>query len=300
MGSMGSGKSNTKQTTSYNDTQTNRNVSGFNQGVSGSSQTTFDPRSREEASILGQYQDLGTTQQAFLANLMDGSLSPYTMNQGDQDLINQVFNASKDRLMTGGQEYADYLATTRGLNKSDTPVSLQAMDRFGMSLKDLEASRAQSLLDYGMQGTAMRLQGAQALPAGLGAAFLPMMQERMAGGKMNTSQNQFGSSFGDSRVTGSGTSRSDSRNVSEPSTMDQIGKGLQLGAGAAMMVGGAMTGNPLLAMGGMGMIGGGGGNPFLTSVGSGGGGGGVGSAMAGRGMGSGARWNSNFGDPRYG
>jgi hypothetical protein len=206
------------------------------QSSSGTSRTTFAPRSQAEESILGQYRGLGDTQRMFLQDLMGGK-SPYTMSETDQAMVNQSFDSANQRFMTQGKDYADYLATTRGLNKSDTPVSQQAMERFGMGLADLESQRAKAGLDYGMQGTNMRLMGAQALPAGLGAAFSPMFSERMAGGTTHTT----------------GNSRGTTTMVNSPSLMTQIGQGMSLGSqaiGLGAQIGGMAMGMP--SMPGMG------------------------------------------------
>lgn len=275
--------------------------SSSSQGSQGTNRTVFDPRTAAEQDILNQYTGLGNEQTNFLNQLMSGTNSPYTMNQADQDLVNKSFDAANQRLMVGGKDYADYLATTRGLNKSDTPVSQQAMERFGLGLSDLESARARAALDYGLQGTQMRLMGAQALPAGLGAAFLPMFNERMAGGQQQYSSSGYQNTSGQASGHDSMSGHSDTVQRDNPSIMSQIGQGLQLAAGAGLMAGGAIMGNPMMAMGGMGMLGGGGGNPFMTGIGSMTSGGGGGSLFGGGGgLSSAQKYNSDFYDPRYG
>jgi hypothetical protein len=202
---------------------------------SGSSWTTFDKASDTERNILNQYRGLGEQQLGFLNNLVNGGTSPFTLNANDQAQLDKSYQSAFDRFNLEGKDYVDYLATTRGLNKSDDPVSQQALQRYGLGMGDLLSQKANAGLNMGLQGTQMRLMGSQALPAGMGAAFSPMYNERMASGTM---QHQ---------GSGSGTSIQ----THTPSLMTQIGQGMQLAAGMGSMVGGAMMGMP--SMGGMGM-----------------------------------------------
>ncbi len=269
---MGSSKQTTNQNYSNNQTSNQRSSESWNQGATGSQQTIFDSRSNEEAAILDQYRALGESQGNFLQGLMTWQ-SPFALNDADQATLDRAYQSAMDRYRREGTDYADYLATTRGLNKSDTPVSGEAMNRFGMGLADLESQKANAALNLGLQGTQMRLMGAQSLPAGLGAAFMPMFNERMAGGRTTSSQNTFGNSSAShySNAYGSGNSTTTQRNT--PSLMSQIGQGMGLASqaiGLGAQIGGLAMGMP--TMGGMGgMMGGGGGNPFLTSMGGGGG-----------------------------
>ena len=261
---MGSSKNREVSTQNQSQTSQQSQSSQYNQGNSGSSQTIFDPRSAQEQSILNQYQGLGESQRAFLDQLMAPGASPYTMNQADQDLINQAYAGARNRMDLGFKDAVDYLSASRGMSRGSTPVSQQALDRYGAAQKDLESANAQALLDYGMQGTQARLAGAQALPAGLGAAFMPMFNERMAGGRQTYNQSSFGSNSANSSYSGNSSGRSDTTQYQNPSIMSQIQQGMGLGAGLGLMAGGAMMGNPMMAMGGMGMMSG---NPYLTASG---------------------------------
>ena len=210
-----------------------------NETSSSRSQTTFDPRSGAENQILNQYQGLGNQQLSFLNSLMSGGASPFALNPQDQAQLDQAYNSAFNRFGQEGKDYADYLATTRGLNKSDTPVSAQAMDRYGMGMADLLSQKANAGLNLGLQGTNMRMMGAQALPAGLGAAFSPRFSERMAGGI----------------TTGSGNRSGSMTMVNSPSLLTQIGQGMGIAGGIGAMGMGAMAGMPGLgaaAGGGMG------------------------------------------------
>lgn len=253
---MGSSKSSSTQNTNYNQSTSQTSNERFNQGSSGYQQTHFDPRSWQEKSILDQYQGLGDSQSEYIRNLVNGNSSPFALSEADQSLLDQSYNAARERLMLGGKDYADYLATTRGLNKSDTPVSLQAMDRFGQSLSDLESQKANAALNLGLQGNSMRFQAAQALPAGLGAAFMPMFNERMAGGRTTMGQDVYGSSNGSFYNNTSGNQNSTTTQRFTPSLMQQIGQGMSLasqGIGLGAQMYGMMSGVPTTSfLGGLG------------------------------------------------
>lgn len=209
-----------------------------NQSSEGTQQTTFANMTPQEQQILKQYQGLGDYQASFLQTLMDGSTSPFKLGQKDQEALDASYQSAFDRFGLEGKDYADYLATTRGLNKSDTPVSAQAMDRYGMGMADLLSQKANAGLNLGLQGTQMKLMGSQALPAGLGAAFSPLFSERMAGGK----------------TFSTGNSRGTSTVVNTPSLMTSIGQGMSLGQQALQLGGGiASMGMGLGGVGGAGM-----------------------------------------------
>lgn len=207
-----------------------------NQSSEGTQQAVFASMTPQERQILSQYQGLGDQQTSFLQTLMNGSTSPFALGQKDQEALDASYQSAFDRFGLEGKDYADYLATTRGLNKSDTPVSAQAMDRYGMGMADLLSQKANAGLNLGLQGTQMKLMGSQALPAGLGAAFSPLFSERMAGGKTYST----------------GNSRGTSTVVNTPSLMTQIGQGMSLGQ-QALQLGGGIASMGMGGMGGAGM-----------------------------------------------
>ena len=226
-----------------------KNTQVQNQQESSRSSYTTAPRSGSEQQILDQLQGFGNDQLSFLTSLMTGGVSPFQLGAQDQAQLDQAYGGAMNRFQTEGKDYADYLATTRGLNKSDTPVSQQAMQRYGMGMADLLSQKANAGLNMGLQGTGLRLQGTQALPSGLLGAFNPQFQERMQTGT------QLGSGSSSGRTTLTHT----------PSLMSQIGQGMSLGSqaiGLGAQIGGMAMGIPPIgAMGGMG--GGGGGNSWF-------------------------------------
>lgn len=234
-------------------------------------QTTFDPASQREQAIMNDYYGLGRTQSDYLKNLMTGGIGMYDLSAPDQQRLDEAYQSAFDRFNVQGKDYADYLSSTRGLNKSDTPVSQQAMERYGLGMSDLLSQRANAGLNLGFQGNMAKLGAVGMTPGGLNAAFAPLYNERMAGG-MTTR-------------TGKGTT--DQTTYNSPSVMQQISNGMSLGSQAIGL--GAQLGG--MFMGPMGMMGSMGGM-------AGGGGGGLGSFMPslmGKGMGSGAAANSWFG-----
>lgn len=249
--------------TSSKQTQT-ENVS-----KSGTQQTSFDPRSSEEQAILNQYRSLGDTQTGFINRLVRGGASPFELSSADQQSLDDAFASARLRFDKDWKEAGDYMSTTRGLNKSDSPVSNAMLGQYGLAMADLNSQRALAGLNLGLQGTQMKLMGSQALPAGLGATLGPLLSERMAGGMTRTTGNSSGTTT----------------NINTPSLMTSIGQGMSLGTQA-------------LALGaGIGSLGMGGG--LGSAVGGGFANSGLGglsqfATKAPTGMGSGARANSWF------
>lgn len=222
---MGSSKQRTLNTESSTSTQ----------------QTTFKPASQREQAIMDDYYGLGRTQSDFLKNFVSGGNSLYQLGDQDQQQLDQAYQSAFDRFDLQGKDYADYLASTRGLNKSDTPVSQQAMERYGMGMADLLSQRANAGLNLGFQGNMAKLGAVGMTPGGLNAAFAPMYNERMAGGM----------------TTRTGSGRSDQTTYSTPSVMSQIGQGMALGSqaiGLGAQMGGMFMGlpSPTSFMGGLG------------------------------------------------
>src|SRR6187549_3814010 len=124
---------------------------------SGFQQVSFNPRSAQEAQILNQFRGYGDQQLSFLNGLTTGGVSPFALNAADQSQLDKSYQSAFDRFNLEGKDYADYLATTRGLNKSDSPVSEQAMMRYGLGMGDLLSQKANMGLNMGLQGTGLRL-----------------------------------------------------------------------------------------------------------------------------------------------
>lgn len=194
-------------------------------------QTTFDPASHREQAIMNDYYGLGRTQSDFIKNMISGANGIYNLGDQDQQRLDEAYQSAFDRFNLQGKDYADYLSSTRGLNKSDTPVSQQAMERYGLGMADLLSQRANAGLNLGFQGNMAKLQATGMTPAGHNAAFAPLYNERMARGT----------------TTRTGSGRSDQTTYHTPSIMSQIGQGMSLGSqaiGLGAQIGGMFMGAP--------------------------------------------------------
>ena len=94
-----------------------KNTQVQNQQESSRSSYTTAPRSGSEQQILNQLQGFGNDQLSFLTSLMTGGVSPFQLGAQDQAQLDQAYGGAMNRFQTEGKDYADYLATTRGLNK---------------------------------------------------------------------------------------------------------------------------------------------------------------------------------------
>jgi hypothetical protein len=161
--------------------------SGGDNSVNNTQTTTLPTASAGELANRDAFANLGAAQNnMILSRIQDlqNGQSPYTLSTQDQALLAQSFNAATNRFQDQGRQMADYLAGSRGLRMSDTPISSQALNQFGLGLADLQGQQARATLDYGLQGNQYRTNSALGL-----AGALPMgtvfnqgnyLQERMA------------------------------------------------------------------------------------------------------------------------
>jgi hypothetical protein len=255
---MGSSKQSVQENTNQNSSQNVNQSSGetYYKNDGAQSSINFKPRSAQEAQLLNQIQGLGNEQNHFLSQLINGQSSPFQLTPQDQAQLDAAYGGAMNRFQTEGKDYADYLATTRGLNKSDTPVSQQAMERYGLGMSDLLSQKANQGLNMGLQGTGLRLQGAGSLPAGLGSAFNALYNERLAAPQTTMTSSGSGSSNStfNSNMFGNqnGTSMTTQRYT--PSLMQQIGQGMSL-ASQGIGLGAQIGGMAMSPMGGLGAAG---------------------------------------------
>lgn len=163
------------------------------QTQTGTSQTTFDPASEQEKQLLAGYSELGDEGKKTLMGLMaqaNGSGSMFALTPEDQAQLDSAYASGRLQLETGMRDYADFTAGGRGMRMSDTPVSQQALQRYGLGLAEFESQKANAGFNLGFQANqarnALGLSAASTLPAGYGAAFAPLFNERMASGKTTT------------------------------------------------------------------------------------------------------------------
>lgn len=137
------------------------------------SQTTLPKPSKGELAAVSDLTGLSADQMEWLRQAANSlqTRSPYELSPEDQAVFDQSWQGALGRLRHEGSLYAQDLASTRGLNKSDTPVSEAALRQYGLALADLESNRARSQLDLGMQGNAYRMNSALALSSAIPAAL---------------------------------------------------------------------------------------------------------------------------------
>jgi hypothetical protein len=93
---------------------------------------------RQGLAWIGEQQKAGLSDFANFARTGDYlALDPQHQAQ-----LDKAFDASRQQLQLEGKDYADFLSGSRGLRMSDTPVSQQALQRYGLGLSSLESNRA--------------------------------------------------------------------------------------------------------------------------------------------------------------
>lgn len=196
-------------------------------------QTTFNPASAEETALRQQFSGLGTQQNQALQSLLQqvsGGTSPFALSPADQAQLDQAYQGSINAYNMQAKQYADQLAGGRGMRMSDTPISAQAMQQYGLGMGDILSNKAMQGLNMGLSGNQFRantiFQGANALPSGSVAAFNPLFQERLASGTTRTQGNTSGTT------------------VSTPSLMSQIQQGIGIAGSLGSMGAGFMSGMP--------------------------------------------------------
>jgi hypothetical protein len=139
-----------------------------------------------EVALREAIEGWGGTQQAglndaanFAANGDYLALSPQS-----QATLDKAFDASRQQLELEGKDYADFLSGSRGLRMSDTPISQQALQRYGLGLSALESQRAMAGLNLGLNTNLARqtdrLNLASTLPGGTVFGHNAQMNNRLA------------------------------------------------------------------------------------------------------------------------
>lgn len=173
---------------------------------------------------------------------LDRLQNPYQLSTQEQQGINSIFDAQQSQALYNLNQQVQDMATSRGLNKYDSPVSNPLSQAVMQLQSNLAASRAGAMLDrsqnnrdYGLnlmnsignlnaQQFGMTNQINQMTPAANTALLSPLLQQRMAQGT----------------TTGSSTQT--------PSMFDTIMRGVGAAGGMMMGAGGMMSG--LGALGG--------------------------------------------------
>lgn len=233
-------------------------------------QTLIPGMGPQEQDMVNKLQQVGMSQaDAMQYVLQQGQQGTGLIGlQGsDQALLNQAFSGAESGIRRQADILGQDLAGTRGLNRSDTPVSEAVLREMLPMIQQNESAKASQSLGLGLNLAQLRqqnlqtlLQGANSSPSALAQMANRMQLERIQGAKqVGTNTQKFSSS---------------------PSLMSSIGQGIGL-VGQVAAIGanpGGFAGPPNTGSGG------GGGSPS-----SGGGGG------ASNGPGSSAnQWSTMF------
>lgn len=152
------------------------------QNVSTSRQTqrtTLNPMSGDERALSRATTDLGMEQTQALRNLMGGSfaLSPAEMAQ-----LDAMYAPQEANLRRFGQLMGQDLASTRGLNTSDTPVSEAVLREMLPAMGNLLSNKMQTGLGLGMQMKGLNLNAAMGMPGASAFNLNKLFNERLATG----------------------------------------------------------------------------------------------------------------------
>ena len=161
--------------------------SSQNNNVNQTATTSLPEASAAEQVLRDQFRGLNFQQLRAIQSGLDrlsSTDSPLAMNTQDQQTFNTAWDAAQNRMQSNAKDYADFLSGSRGLRMSDTPISRQAMDQFGLAMADLNAQRANSQLSTGLQTNQYRLNAGLGLGGALpGAGAFSLgsyLNERMA------------------------------------------------------------------------------------------------------------------------
>ena len=191
--------------------------------------TTLPAATPEEQALAARLENLGVPQddllRAEMARLQSGS--PYQLSAQDAATLDAAYQPARERLALEGREYADYLAGSRGLRMSDTPIAQQALQRYGLGLAELEGQRAASQLTMGFMGSQYRTNATlglgTTLPAGTQYNLARLLQLRLAQPTVSE--------------TGRGSFTRSGSNTASP--LEGMSQGMQLAGGFLKGIGGA-------------------------------------------------------------
>jgi hypothetical protein len=140
----------------------------------------------EEVALRKQLEALGQTQQSGLNDFANFAKNGdyLALSPQHQATLDKAFDASRQQLQLEGKDYADFLSGSRGLRMSDTPISQQALQRYGLGLSALESNRALAGLNLGLTTNAARqtdrLNLSSAMPSGTVFGHNAIFNNRLA------------------------------------------------------------------------------------------------------------------------
>lgn len=190
-----------------------------------SSQSIVPKMEGQERNVVNRLQELGMSQADALNFVMQQSRQDprlIGLQDSDKALLDQAFGGAETSLQRQANLMSQDMAGTRGLNRSDTPVSEAVLREMLPQFANLNAAKASQSLGLGLNLAQLRqqnmqnlLSGAQAMPGTLGGLATRFQNERFANAKTLGSSTQSYS----------------------PGLMDQIGTGLDLGTKAVKLGG---------------------------------------------------------------
>jgi hypothetical protein len=136
------------------------------------STTSLQVAGRPEAQLREDLEGWGRTQQAGLndAAAFAQSGDYLQIDPKHQATLDKAFDAEVQKFMLGQKDYTDFMAGSRGMRMSDSPIADQAISRFGLGLADINSRRAMAGLGLGLQTNSMRqtdrMNLANMMPAG--------------------------------------------------------------------------------------------------------------------------------------
>lgn len=136
-------------------------------------QNTVEGPNKQEQEVLNQLQGLSTEQISAILQGLNQARQPVSfqslgLNPEDQATLDQAYAGAHAGLRRDADIYGQDLAGTRGLNRSDTPVSDSVMREFLPQSMNLRSSQAQQGLGLGLQ---MRQLGENARQFNLSSLF---------------------------------------------------------------------------------------------------------------------------------
>lgn len=208
------------------------NMSAQNNRFTQTQTTKLKPMSAAEQDLSQATTGLGLSQTDAIKRLLSSSfaLTPDEMNQ-----LNAIYAPQEANL----RRYADILgqdmAGTRGLNRSDTPVSEAVLREVLPAMAQLQSDKMQQGLGLGMQMKNLNLNAAMGMPGASAFNLQKLFNERLATGTTTTTGNTYGTynpGFLDRFATAAGAQNN----------ITQAGSNLAGGAGSSMAAFGGGSG----------------------------------------------------------
>ena len=197
----------------------------------------------QEQELVNKLQAVGMSQADALQYVMQQGQQGtglIGLQGSDQNLLNQAFSGAESGIRRQADILGQDMAGTRGLNRSDTPVSEAVLREMLPAIQQNESAKASQSLGLGLNLAQLRQQNLQTLLSGINSS------PAMAAGLANRFQQE---RFTGAPIVGSRTQ------TTRPSLMSS----LQQGLGLAQQFGGFLS-NPTSGSGSGGSGSGGGGN----------------------------------------